>query len=430
MRLKGVRSFSRPLQMLLVNQFAINLGFYMLMPFLAGHLRGDLGLATWLVGLILGVRNFSQQGLFLLGGTAADRWGYRRTIMAGCGLRTIGFALYGISGSVPALVAASVLTGVAGALFAPAVRAYVGHEAGARRVEAFSVFNVFYQGGILVGPLVGMALIAFSFQAVCLAAAAVFALLTAMQARYLPERSEEREERRRFLDSWRVIFANRGFLAFALTMSASYALAFQVYLGLPLEVRRLSGGDAGVAVLFSLPAALSVFGQVRIARWCSGRWTPGQSMVRGLVLMASSFGILIGSAHWPVIPASGIAALVPVMACVVVLTIGQLMVFPFEMSTIADLSGGRLLASYYGCYGLLSAIGIIAGNLVVGFAFDRGEGSDVLPWMILAGTGAVSGLALHVLVRRGVLVVPIGSDGPRGTGGLPPSPSCITATRS
>ncbi len=71
-------SFDRPARLLMVNQFAINLGFYMLMPYLADHLAHGLGLAAWTVGLVLGVRNLSQQGMFLIGepsptGTAASR---------------------------------------------------------------------------------------------------------------------------------------------------------------------------------------------------------------------------------------------------------------------------------------------------------------------------------------------------------------------
>ncbi len=40
-------SFDRPAQLLMINQFGINLGFYMLMPYLAGYLAGPLGLAAW-----------------------------------------------------------------------------------------------------------------------------------------------------------------------------------------------------------------------------------------------------------------------------------------------------------------------------------------------------------------------------------------------
>jgi hypothetical protein len=38
----------------MVNQLTINIGFYMLMPYLAGHLANGLGMAAWTVGLILG----------------------------------------------------------------------------------------------------------------------------------------------------------------------------------------------------------------------------------------------------------------------------------------------------------------------------------------------------------------------------------------
>lgn len=119
------RSFDRPVRLLAVNQLTINIGFYMLMPYLATHLSVELGLAGWLVGLILGMRNFSQQGMFLLGGSLADRFGYKPLIVAGCALRTAGFAMLSLAGSVPALLVASAATGFAGALFNPAVRAYV-----------------------------------------------------------------------------------------------------------------------------------------------------------------------------------------------------------------------------------------------------------------------------------------------------------------
>jgi MFS family permease len=91
---------------------------------------------AWLVGLTLGVRNLSQQGMFLVGGSLADRLGYKPMIVAGLILRTAGLALLGLVDSVPALLVASTATGLAGALFNPAVRAYVANDAGQRRVEA------------------------------------------------------------------------------------------------------------------------------------------------------------------------------------------------------------------------------------------------------------------------------------------------------
>ncbi|MBF6371017.1 MFS transporter, partial [Nocardia puris] len=113
------------------------------------HLAGPLGLAAWAVGLVLGIRNLSQQGMFLLGGTLADRIGDKPLIVAGCLLRTAGFGLLVFAETLPALLIASAATGFAGALFNPAVRAYLAAGAGERRVEAFALFNVCYQAGIL-----------------------------------------------------------------------------------------------------------------------------------------------------------------------------------------------------------------------------------------------------------------------------------------
>lgn len=135
------RGFNRPSRVLMINQFGINIGFYMLMPYLADYLAGPLGLAAWAVGLVMGVRNFSQQGMFFVGGTLADRFGYKPLIIAGCLIRTGGFALLVVAQSLPSVLIAAAATGFAGALFNPAVRGYLAAEAGERKIEAFAMFN-------------------------------------------------------------------------------------------------------------------------------------------------------------------------------------------------------------------------------------------------------------------------------------------------
>lgn len=52
------------------------------------------------------MRNFSQQGMFIVGGTLTDRLGYKPLIVAGCVLRTGGFALLVVAQSLPAVLLA------------------------------------------------------------------------------------------------------------------------------------------------------------------------------------------------------------------------------------------------------------------------------------------------------------------------------------
>ena len=399
------RSFGWPSRLLMINQFGINLGFYMLMPYLAGYLAGPLGLAAWAVGLVLGVRNFSPQGMFIVGGTLADRLGYKPLIVAGCLLRTAGFGLLVFAHSVPMMLIASAATGFAGALFNPAVRAYLAADAGERRVEAFALFNVFYQAGILAGPLVGLAFMTVDFRLTAAGAAAVFAMLTIAQLFALPRREGDRAVTTgSVVQDWRTVLGNRSFLLFALAMIGSYVLSFQVYLALPLHAADIAPQheSALTAAVFVVSGVVAVTAQLRLTRWFSNRWGSDRSLVVGMVVLALSFVPLI------LLPDNRFGATVAVCALLVstaALAIGSAAVFPFEMDTVVRLSGGRLVGTHYGFYSTVVGIGILAGNVATGAlmqaANERGLG--VLVWAALAGLGLWSAAALRALIRTGRL---------------------------
>lgn len=406
------RGMPKVTRLLLLNQFAINFGFYMLMPYLAHHLAGTLGLAAWLVGLVLGVRNLSQQGMFAVGGALADRFGYKPLIVAGCVLRTAGFAMLAVVESVPALVIASAATGLAGALFNPAVRAYLAVDAGERRVEAFALFNVFYQAGILAGPLVGLVLTGASFRLTCAVAAVVFAVLSIVQFRALPPQQAGTRSTEGMFAQWRVVLANRPFLLFAAAMICSYVLSFQVYLALPLEVRRVggdgSGAAVGVAALFVASGLVTVLAQTRVTAWCKARIPAGHALTLGVATMAVAFLPLLATAAIPR-PSSqaGLWALavLPCLTAAALLAVGTMLAFPFEMDTIVALSHNRLVATHYGVYNTICGLGITAGNLLTGAALDaaRTRGLPGLPWLTLIALGAISAVMIAILHRTGRL---------------------------
>ncbi|WP_165688960.1 MFS transporter [Mycobacteroides abscessus] len=392
--MRQFRSFDRPSQILMVNQFAINVGFYMLMPYLAGYLAGPLGLAAWMVGLVLGVRNFSQQGMFLVGGTLADRFGYKPLIVAGRFLRTAGFAMLAFVGTLPAILIASAATGFAGALFNPAVRAYLATDSGERRVEAFAVFNVFYQAGILFGPIVGLALTAWDFRITCAVAAAVFAFLTVIQLMALPPNraeSERNADRAPVLTSWRSVVSNKAFLLFSGAMIGSYVLTFQVYLALPLQAALLTDDKksetALVTSIFVVSGLVAIAGQVRLTGWLSARFGPSRSLVLGM--------LVIGTAFVPL----------ALLLSAALLAVGTIATFPFEMDTVVRLADNRLVATHYGLYNTIVGIGILAGNLLTGsvFGYSQQHGVPSLLWVSLEVVALVCAAALLALRRAGLL---------------------------
>jgi len=404
------RSFDPPSRVLMINQFGINLGFYMLMPYLAGYLAGPVGLAAWAIGLVLGVRNFSQQGMFVVGGTLADRLGYKPLIVAGCLLRTGGFALLAFAQSLPIILIASAATGFAGALFNPAVRAYLAADAGERRLEAFALFNIFYQGGILLGPLVGVALMVFDFRITALAAAIVFAALTVAQLMALPQHSaDEVLEKTSIIDDWRTVVRNRSFLLFAVAMIGSYVLSFQVYLTLPLQAKYLAPHRETllVAAIFAVSGVVAVAGQLRITRWFAARWGSGHSLVIGMMVLAISF---VPLAVFPDADRFGTAAAVgALIVSAALLAVGSAAVFPFEMDIVVSLSNGRLVATHYGFYNTIIGVGILFGNLAAGSILGaaRAIGWSELVWAGLIVIGVLSAATLYHLARKNHLRPPV-----------------------
>ncbi|MEV5705106.1 MFS transporter [Actinoallomurus sp. NPDC052274] len=395
---RGFMSLGRPAKILLVNEIGEMAGLLMIAPYLADHLTHHIGLAVWLVGLVLGLRHFSE-GLFAMTGTLADRIGYKPVLVAGCGLEAIACGLFGLSAAVPWLIGASIFSGLARALFVPARRAYLAQVESERKAEAFALAGVCRRIGVLVGPIAGIPMMRVGFEAMCLTAAAIFAVLAVVQWRLLPScPGTHQGSDRPFWSEWKDALGDRVFVAFALTMFASYSLVHQLSFGLPIEVRHVSGGQGGITALFVLSAILGLAGQVRLTLWCERRWTPGQAMVRGLIIMGVAFvPLMLPPSH-----GGTLVRLFPIMLCAAILTVGTMMVFPFEMSTIADLAGDRGVGTYYSVNNLLSGVGSVFGNLLSAAAIGLSHALNMagLPWLVLVLLALASATAL-TFVNRG-----------------------------
>ncbi len=403
-----MRAFPLAIRLLLVNQLGVNIGFYLLIPYLATHLGEDLGMSAAVVGIVLGVRNLSQQGLFILGGSAADRLGARGVIIAGCALRTVGFALFALGDGLPVLLAASILSGLAGALFNPAVRAYLAAEAGDRKAEAFALFNIFATTGALVGPLIGSALLLVDFRASALTAAAIFALLTAAQAAVLPAR-EVPASKGSVLGDWREVLANRAFLAFSLAMVGMFTMENQLYLLLPDGARRATGWDGAAGIVFLAGTLANLTLQMRITRSLKERGTRARWVAIGLALMGAAFVppmAVAGASGTGGGAGRAALALVPVLAGALLLYVGVMIAQPFVMELIPEFGRAELTGTYFGIFYVVSGIAAAVGNTVVGWAMDAGtHGAPWLPWACCLAFGLASAAGVGWLHRLRALPV-------------------------
>jgi predicted MFS family arabinose efflux permease len=407
--LHAMRSFPPAVRLLLINQLGVNTGFYLLIPYLATHLSQDLGMSAALVGIVLGLRNLSQQGLFVIGGSAADRLGARGVIIAGCALRTVGFSLFALGDELPLLLAASVVSGLAGALFNPAVRTYVAQESGDRKAEAFALFNVFATTGALLGPLLGSLLLLVDFRAAALTAAAVFALLTVAQAAVLPARKAPAPSGS-VLGDWREVLGNRSFLLFSLAMVGMYGMENQLYLLLPDGARQATGWDGAVGLLFLAGTLANLLLQLRITRRLKGRGSGARWVGAGLAVMGLAFlpPMLVAGGSAPRDAADAALRLLPVLAGALLLHLGMMIAQPFAMELIPAFGREGLTGTYYGLFYVVSGIAAAGGNAAIGWAMDTAghTGRAWLPWACCLALGLLSAAAVARLHSAGALPSP------------------------
>ncbi|MFI9599456.1 MDR family MFS transporter [Streptomyces sp. NPDC052043] len=386
------------LRLLILTQLAFNIGFFAVLPFLADHLGTAIGMAGWTVGFVLGLRTFSQQGLFVVGGRLVDRHGVRPVILAGCVLRIAGFVWLGFAEETWAVIGAVLLIGFAAALFSPAVESEVARQAvgweekgNGSRTRVLALFSAAGQAGAFVGPLLGGLLLAVDFRTACLAGAGVFVLVLAGHARLMPRHIPGRT-RSRDRGAVREVLRHRRFLALCCAYGA-YLLAYnQLYLALPDEVERATGSQAPLSWLFALSSLLVVFAQLPVTGWAGDRLDLRRSIAAGLLLVAAGFAVVAAArpAGW-----TGLAGLLPAAGFVVLLTLGQMLIVPTARAWVPDLAGEGRIGLYTGALSSVSGLIVLIGSSATGSLLDTGL-PPAVPWLVLA---AVPALAVALLPR-------------------------------
>ena len=78
-QLRSFRRLPLAVRLLLFTEMMFNIGFYLVVPFLATYMSESLAATGTMIGLVLGLRTFSQQGLFFLGGALTGQYEFEKS---------------------------------------------------------------------------------------------------------------------------------------------------------------------------------------------------------------------------------------------------------------------------------------------------------------------------------------------------------------
>ncbi|EPW3924340.1 MDR family MFS transporter [Enterobacter sichuanensis] len=389
---------------LLGSQFVFNIGFYAVVPFLAIFLRDDMLLSGGLIGLILGLRTFSQQGMFIVGGALSDRFGAKVVILSGCVIRVAGYLLLAFGHALWPIILGACLTGIGGALFSPSIEALLakaGTQSEAKgkrsRAEWFALFAVCGELGAVLGPVAGALLTGFGFRLVAMAGAGVFVIALVVLYFCLPASPQRAQTLN--IQPWWTTFRQPRFVAFIIAYS-SWLLSYnQLYLALPVEIQRAGGDEKDLGPLFMLASVLIVVLQLPLARFAR-RMGAVRILPVGFLLLSAAFASVAMFAATE--PPEGWLRLMPSVCFVTLLTLGQMLLVPSAKDLVPRFAEESTLGAHYGALATAGGVAVLTGNLLFGSLLDRAlvpSTQAMSPWLLLALFPLCSAVALNIICR-------------------------------
>jgi len=412
--------FDGTIFVLAMGDLVASFGFSLIFPFLTIYLTTELGASAGQAGLILGCYSVASIASNALGGWLADRFGRKVVMVVSIGLTAVVIAAMGQVRDLAWLSALTLLLGIVDPPFIPAARAAVADVVPAeRRPRAYGLLGVAASIGWIAGPSIGAGLSVLGYPFLFALAGAILGIYFVILIVGLREtRPGHDASLSPPVDMGPLIGVRPAaepdsldagpgdsaggagtvgisgpaglgpggvFAAFLILSSLVHAVTFQWIVTLPIHAYRDLGiSTATWGLLFALNGILILAFQLRISSASEGRSLPRFMAIGVLAYMA---GYLVVAA----VP--GRSAALPMLAAVVVLvSVGEMFIFPVEPSFVAELSPPGKRGRYQGMLGAALGLGSAIGPPLGGFALDAFPGPPV--WLAVAAGAAVAAAGL------------------------------------
>jgi len=311
-RLKEIRSgFENSFWVANFTEIFERLAYYGMSAVLAIYLSEQLHFSSRLTGTLLGIAGFVVYGLSIVAGALADRFGFRRTLLCAYLILTIGYFLLGSIEStwmapvrraigdtwlvsmillVPALGPGMVKPCVAG------TTARASHES--VRSLGYSIYYTLVNIGGALGPLVAWLVrepLHLGMRNVFrVSAASVFGMFWVTLLFYREPGSGEDvkvESAWTALTNILIVLGNVRYVVFLLISSGFYVVYWQMWISVPIFMRRYVDPHAAVDRLLSIEAVTVITCQILVT-YLTRKVPPVQTIALGFLVSALSWILL------------------------------------------------------------------------------------------------------------------------------------------
>ncbi|PNO61026.1 multidrug transporter MdtH [Aeromonas caviae] len=375
---------------LALDSLLVILGFFVVMPMISLRFVDQLGWAAGVVGLALGLRQLTQQGLGVFGGslaTSSGRAPHRlRHAAAGAGFASLAYAQSGLE-----LILSCIISGLGGCLFDPPRAALVIKFTRPReRGRYISLLMMLESAGAVVGALLGSWLLNFDFEYVCLLGAGLFVCAALCNLLILPPyKLSVRPTPIR--DGLGQVLADKAFCRLVLILSGYYALWVQVMLIFPILVKQMAGSTTAVGWMYTLETAISLALLYPLARFGERHFKLENRLMAGVLLMTTGIGLVAFATTLP--------AVFLLLAC---FYLGIVIAEPARETLMTKLAQPGARGSYMGFSRLgwrSGHDGLRGGRCLHDYAMAQGQ--PWLPWLVLGTVGVTTLLLLANCFQRG-----------------------------
>ncbi|GAA0477284.1 MFS transporter [Streptomyces sp. NPDC046215] len=387
-----------PAYVVILGRFMTNIGFFMVIPFLAVYLTRHAGMSSLQTGLLFAAMEFTRRGLGIPAGWASDRFGASRVLVLGLLIEVVAYAVFAVAGESFGLwLGAVCLMGIGGSLNNNGSRSVLASAKTGGAVVNLSRYYVSINGAALIGPLIGTALLAGGAVRAGFVVASVLHLLFAAVSAVLLRGMHGSHPAPIGPAAMAEALRDRHLMLFCALAVGGWFLITQYRIALPLTIVHQQFSSDLIGLLTAGNSALVIVVVMLIGKRVERRGTVGR-----LDVFALSTAVLGGG--WLLCAVEGVG---PLVAAVIVTSVGESLFCGVVDAVVAGLAAPGRIGLYLGYSTMAWGVGGMLGGLVgSGFDLAADHGGLLFFWLVLAAIGLAS--AAGTRAARGYLADAVG----------------------